>query len=86
MANLATKAGVEGSQRLKIHTPLIQLTKAQIIARGLALGVDYSSTSSCYDPGLGGAPCGLCDSCVLRAKGFSEAGATDPLLSRMQAG
>ena len=86
MANLATKAGVEGRQRLKIHTPLIELTKAQIIARGLALGVDYSWTSSCYDPGPRGEPCGLCDSCVLRAKGFSEAGSTDPLLTRMQAG
>jgi 7-cyano-7-deazaguanine synthase len=86
MANLATKAGVEGSQRLKIHTPLIELTKAQIIARGLALGVDYSSTSSCYDPGPHGEPCGLCDSCVLRAKGFSEAGSADPLVSRVQAG
>ncbi len=86
MANLATKAGVEGSQRLKIHTPLIELTKAQIIARGLALGVDYSLTSSCYDPGPGGAPCGSCDSCLLRAKGFSELGADDPLLKRSKPG
>jgi 7-cyano-7-deazaguanine synthase len=84
MANLATKAGVEGSQRLKIHTPLIDLTKAQIIARGLALGVDYGWTSSCYDPGPNGEPCGSCDSCVLRAKGFSEAGTADPLLTRMR--
>jgi 7-cyano-7-deazaguanine synthase len=82
MANLATKAGVEGTQRLHIHTPLIELTKAQIIARGLALGVDYSWTSSCYDPGADGKPCGLCDSCVLRAKGFREIGAADPLLKR----
>ena len=86
MANLATKAGVEGSQRLKIHTPLIELTKAQIIARGLAFGVDYGSTSSCYDPGPKGEPCGACDSCVLRAKGFSEIGTADPLLARNRAG
>lgn len=82
MANLATRAGVEASSRLTIHTPLIRLTKAGIIARGLALGVDYASTSSCYDPGPGGEPCGACDSCVLRAKGFHEAGAVDPLISR----
>jgi 7-cyano-7-deazaguanine synthase len=82
MANLATKAGVEGTQRLTIHTPLIELTKAQIIARGLALGVDYGLTSSCYDPGPQGKPCGSCDSCSLRAKGFSEIGAVDPLLMR----
>jgi 7-cyano-7-deazaguanine synthase len=86
MANLATRAGVEGTQRLKIHTPLIELSKAQIIARGLALGVDYSWTSSCYDPGPQGEPCGACDSCVLRAKGFSEIGSADPLLARMRAG
>jgi 7-cyano-7-deazaguanine synthase len=84
MANLATKAGVEGTQHLKIHTPLISLTKAQIIARGFELGVDYSLTSSCYDPGAIGEPCGACDSCVLRAKGFSEIGATDPLLARQK--
>jgi 7-cyano-7-deazaguanine synthase len=83
MANLATRAGVEGSQRLKIHTPLIEMTKAQIIARGLALGVDYAWTSSCYDPGPHGEPCGSCDSCVLRAKGFDEIGTADPLLTRM---
>ena len=82
MANLATKAGVEGRLRLEIHTPLIMLTKAQIIARGLALGVDYSLTSSCYDPGVAGEPCGACDSCLLRAKGFSEVGTSDPLLQR----
>ena len=86
MADLATKAGVEGSQRLKIHTPLIELTKAQIIARGLALGVDYGATSSCYDPGPKGEPCGACDSCVLRAKGFREIGTADPLLARNRAG
>ena len=86
MANLATRAGVEGSQRLRIHTPLIELTKGQIIARGLALGVDYGVTSSCYDPGPGGEPCGACDSCLLRAKGFSEVGVMDPLLVRRAAG
>ena len=79
MANLATKAGVEGRQRLKIHTPLINLTKAEIIKKGLGLGVDYSLTSSCYDPSPAGAPCGLCDSCVLRRKGFKENGIRDPL-------
>lgn len=82
MANLATKAGVEGAQRLKIHTPLIALSKAGIIRRGLELGVDFSITSSCYDPGPAGEPCGHCDSCLLRAKGFAEAGAQDPLLAR----
>ncbi|OIQ64189.1 7-cyano-7-deazaguanine synthase [mine drainage metagenome] len=80
LANLATKAGVEGTQRLKIHTPLISLTKAQIIKSGLDLGVDYAITSSCYDPGPEGAPCCACDSCQLRAKGFSETGIADPLL------
>jgi 7-cyano-7-deazaguanine synthase len=79
MANLATKAGIEGRQRLQIHTPLIALTKAQIIARGLELGVDYALTSSCYDPFPGGQPCGACDSCVLRQKGFRENGIVDPL-------
>jgi 7-cyano-7-deazaguanine synthase len=86
MANLATRAGVEGTQRLKIHTPLIQLSKAQIIATGLALGVDYAWTSSCYDPGSGGEPCRACDSCVLRAKGFGELGVADPLLRRLSVG
>ena len=81
MANLATKAGVEGTQNLKIHTPLIQLTKAEIIRKGLSLGVDYSQTSSCYDPGEDGRPCGRCDSCQLRTKGFEEAGVKDPLLA-----
>jgi len=80
MANLATKAGVEGTQRLKIHAPLIKLTKAQIIKKGLELGVDYSLTSSCYDPAPDGSPCGSCDSCQLRAKAFSEVGVKDPLL------
>jgi 7-cyano-7-deazaguanine synthase len=81
MANLATKAGVEGSQRLKIHTPLITLTKAQIIRRGLDLGVDYSITSTCYDPDpASGLPCGRCDACQLRLKGFQENGMDDPLM------
>lgn len=78
MANLATKAGVEG-RRLKIHTPLIDLTKAEIINKGLSLGVDYSRTHSCYDPAPDGAACGLCDSCRLRLKGFQEAGVPDPV-------
>jgi len=78
MANLATKAGVEGTQRLKLHTPLIELTKAGIIQRGLALGVDYGLTHSCYDP-VGERACGQCDSCLLRLKGFAEAGAVDPV-------
>ena len=82
MANLATRAGVEGTQTLRIHTPLIELTKAQIIRKGLELGVDYSITSSCYDPGPNGEPCGRCDACQLRAKGFAEAGLADPLLRR----
>jgi 7-cyano-7-deazaguanine synthase len=80
MANLATKAGVEGRQEFKIHTPLITLTKAQIIRLGLRLGVDYALTSSCYDPWPGGVPCGQCDSCLLRQKGFNENGIADPLL------
>lgn len=80
MANLATKAGVEGRQKLKIHTPLIALTKAQIIRKGIELGVDYSLTSSCYDPSPAGAPCGQCDSCLLRQKGFRENGINDPLV------
>jgi 7-cyano-7-deazaguanine synthase len=78
MANLATKAGVEGLQQLKIHTPLIAMTKAEIITTGVSLGVDYSLTSSCYDPTPDGAACGHCDSCLLRRKGFSEAGVPDP--------
>lgn len=84
MANLATAAGVQGRQRLQIHTPLIDLTKAQIIARGVALGVDYGLTCSCYDPGPGGRPCGQCDACQLRAKGFREAVLADPLLRRFE--
>jgi 7-cyano-7-deazaguanine synthase len=79
MANLATKAGVEGAMKIKIHTPLIHLTKAEIIKKGLALGVDYSLTWSCYDPTPDGLACGRCDSCQLRLKGFKEAGAEDPI-------
>jgi 7-cyano-7-deazaguanine synthase len=81
LANLATKAGVEGRQHLTIHTPLSELTKAGIIQRGLALGVDYGLTLSCYDPQPDGTPCGACDSCLLRAKGFAEAGILDPALA-----
>jgi 7-cyano-7-deazaguanine synthase len=81
MANLATKAGVEGRQRLKIHTPLIAMSKAEIIQKGIELGVDYSLTSSCYDPSPDGEPCGQCDSCLLRQKGFRENGREDPLQS-----
>lgn len=80
MANLATKAGVEGTLRFKIHTPLVNWTKAEIIRRGVELGVDYSLTHSCYDPDNAGRPCGHCDSCLLRLKGFAEAGLTDPLV------
>jgi 7-cyano-7-deazaguanine synthase len=77
MANLATKAGVEGA-RLTIHAPLISLTKAEIIRKGIELGCDYSQTLSCYDPAPGGLACGSCDSCLLRKKGFAEAGVNDP--------
>lgn len=79
MANLATRAGVEGTGHFTIHTPLLHLSKAQIIQRGLTLGVDYSRTHSCYDPTPEGLSCGTCDSCRLRLKGFSEAGLNDPL-------
>lgn len=79
MANLATKAGVEGETKLTIHTPLIKMTKAEIIKKGIELGVDYGLTHSCYDPTDTGAPCGQCDSCLLRAKGFQEARVKDPL-------
>jgi 7-cyano-7-deazaguanine synthase len=80
MADLATKAGVEGTQALRIHTPLIDLTKADTIRRGLDLGVDYSLTHSCYDP-VGDRACGTCDSCLLRQRGFAELGLTDPVLT-----
>lgn len=79
MANLATKAGVEGRQHLSIHTPLIALTKAEIIQRGLELGVDYRLTLTCYDPAPTGESCGRCDACQLRLKGFAEAGVADPV-------
>ena len=78
MANLATKAGVEGTTKIKIKTPLIRLTKAQIIQKGIELGVDYALTHSCYDPSPRGQACGRCDSCQLRKKGFKEAGVLDP--------
>ena len=78
MANLATKAAVEGKQRIQIHAPLIKLSKAEIIEQGIALGVDYGLTHSCYDPDSEGQACGSCDSCVLRAKGFREAHVADP--------
>ena len=79
LANLATKVGVEGKEKLKIHTPLIQLTKAEIILKGFELGVDYSLTHSCYNPGEDGVSCGSCDSCLLRLKGFNDAGFEDPI-------
>ena len=79
MANLATKTGVENEQQLTIHTPLINLTKAEIILKGIALGIDYSLTHSCYDPSAKGQPCGHCDSCQLRLNGFLETGYKDPL-------
>jgi len=81
MANLATKAGVEG-RHLTIHTPLMHQTKGEIIARGLKLGVDYAATISCYDPDASGVACGECDACHLRLKGFSEAGVSDPVRYR----
>lgn len=82
MANLATKAGVEGNG-ITIHAPLIHLTKGEIIKKGISLGVDYAMTRSCYNPGKDGLPCGECDSCLLRKKGFEEAGIPDPLLKSM---
>lgn len=80
LANLATKAGVSGHASIRIRTPLIDLTKREIISLGLSLGVDYSMTTSCYDPGPGGAPCGHCDACQLRLRGFAEVGIADPAL------
>ena len=79
LADLATRAGVEGG-RFRVHTPLLRLGKADIIRRGLELGLDYGLTHSCYDPSPAGRPCGACDSCVLRARGFREAGVPDPVL------
>jgi 7-cyano-7-deazaguanine synthase len=78
MADLATKAGVEKRQRLTIHTPLIRMTKAEIVRTGLRLGVDYALTLSCYDPSPAGEACGRCDACILRRRGFAEAGVADP--------
>ena len=82
MANLATKASTEEKKKLSIHTPLINLSKAEIIQKGIDLGVDYSLTSSCYDPSSEGEPCGGCDSCQLRKKGFAEIGIEDPLIQK----
>jgi 7-cyano-7-deazaguanine synthase len=81
LAELATRAGVEGG-RFRVHAPLLTLGKADIIRRGLELGLDYGLTHSCYDPAPGGRPCGTCDSCLLRAKGFREAGVPDPVVLR----
>ncbi len=78
LANLATKAGVEGTGRFKVHAPLLKLTKAEIIREGTRLGVDFGQTLSCYDPDANGNACGHCDSCLLRKKGFAEAGVLDP--------
>ncbi len=83
LAGLATKAGVEGG-RFRIHAPLVTMSKAAIIRRGVELGLDYGLTHSCYDPGPRGEPCGACDSCVLRARGFAEAGLEDPLLAKQR--
>lgn len=82
MANLATKAGVEGTERMKIHTPLIAMTKEEIIRTGMSLGVDYSLTHSCYDPDSEGRSCGHCDSCQIRLAGFAAAGIADPVAYR----
>jgi 7-cyano-7-deazaguanine synthase len=79
LANLATKAGVEGTSRFRVHTPLIALSKAQIVLRAWELGVDFALTWSCYEPRADGRPCGACDSCLLRAKGFAEARLVDPV-------
>ncbi len=79
MANLATRSGIEGRTRIRIHTPLIRLSKAEIVRLGASLGLDFSLTHSCYDPDEGGRSCGACDSCLLRRKGFDEAGIEDPL-------
>jgi 7-cyano-7-deazaguanine synthase len=81
LATVATRAGVDGG-RCTVHTPLIDLTKAAIVRRGVALGLDYGLTHSCYDPESDGGPCGRCDSCALRARGFAEAGVADPLVLR----
>jgi 7-cyano-7-deazaguanine synthase len=82
MANLATKAATQEQQHLTIHAPLIAMSKAQIIRKGLELGVDYSMTTTCYDPSPAGQPCGQCDACILRQQGFAENGLTDPLIRK----
>ncbi len=82
MANLATRAGVEGRIRFRVHAPLLHMTKGEIIRKGTELGVDYSLTWSCYDPQPSGSPCGRCDSCLYRAKGFADAGIPDPLFEK----
>jgi 7-cyano-7-deazaguanine synthase len=84
MANLGTKAGVEGKQRVTIHTPLIQLSKAEIIRRGVSLGVDYGLTRTCYDPSPADEACGECDACLLRLKGFAANGLVDPIAYRVR--
>jgi 7-cyano-7-deazaguanine synthase len=84
MARLATRAGTEGKRALRIHAPLMNSSKKEIILRGMGLGVDYSATHSCYDPGIDGVACGRCDACLLRLKGFAEAGIRDPLPYRSQ--
>jgi len=84
LAAVATRAGVEGAT-FRVHAPLLEMSKADIIRRGLALHLEYGLTHSCYDPDVSGAPCGRCDSCQLRARGFAEAGARDPLLSAREA-
>lgn len=86
MANLGTRAGIEGESRIRIHAPLIEMSKADIIRRGIALGVDYALTLSCYDPAPDGRPCAGCDSCLLRAKGFAEAGLPDPAMADAASG
>ncbi|MBY0459671.1 MAG: 7-cyano-7-deazaguanine synthase, partial [Gemmataceae bacterium] len=78
LANLATKAGTEGAGRFQVHSPLLRMTKAEIIREGVKLGIDYAQTLSCYDPDPAGRACGRCDSCALRKKGFAEAGVPDP--------
>lgn len=84
LANVATKAGVEGTGKFRVHAPLVELTKAEIIQLGLKLGVDYSLTHSCYDPLPNGTPCGHCDSCQIRAQGFAAAGTVDPALRPLE--